>query len=835
MSKRILLLVKVALFLTMLIALSVCSVACDKPSQSPEPPTKVAISFVKEGNVEIEMYKSKIIQITNENPINMITWSAEDSSVVKLESEIFADKLSAKITGLKVGTTKIVVSDGTDSISTTVNVIQPKYPPTINVKDKIVAFTGETYDLLPTFTYDNAVLEDITFEYVSSDESILQTNADGKITPISFGNAVVTVKANFMGDEIVKNVSVTVIEKPVSVTNKIGYFDSAYGAYQLTSESAQLSFSESVAYGDESGSLEILVTQNDGVFKGAFASLIQKNISNTAYVLFRVYNPNDVAIVVEFDEDIGATVCNSNQWTTVICKTADIQKAEGLNNQTADIAGLTLMAYAQDGSASLKEKKLYVSSMTAEEKEEGKIGYFDTIYGVTQITSPTDADANQVVDIEYSTEVKYGDEKGSTKITWNVAPPAGESAYLVDLIQKDVSNYDYLIFRIYNPSDSDIIFKFQPWIGWARCTTNSWSDVKVTSEEIATVKNLTDITGLVFLFEGGADLIGKSVYLSAMTAGIEEIVDGGEGEEGGELEELEGVKIIGFDKSAVSDSADMYCPNASKSYSTEVKYGNEVGSTKLVQGAGGSNILFESWFTSADLSVYDYIVFRVYNANDYAIKFELDWLPLVTCAVGVWTDVKINVSDLPVNYQTNLNGIQFKAMDDATNQAREGLTIYLSAMYGVKEEGTKVINFDGSAVSDSGDMYCPNASKSYSTEVKYGNESGSTKLVQGAGGSNILFESWFTSADVSVYDYVIFRVYNANDYAIKFELDWLPVVTCAVGEWTEVKINVSDLPVNYQTNLNGIQFKAMDDATNQAREGLTVYLSAMYGCSNSTN
>ena len=257
MSKKLLSLVKVTLFLTMLIVLSVCSFACNKPSQPPESPKTSAISFVRDGNVEIEMFKSKIIQITNKNPNNMITWSAEDGSVIKIESEIFADGLSAEITGLKVGTTKVVVSDGTDSISVTVNVIQPKYPPTIIVEDKIVAFTGKTYDLLPTFTYDNDVLEDITFEYVSSDESILQTSVDGEITPISFGDAVVTVKANFKGNEIVKSISVTVIENPVPVTNKIGYFDSVYGKYQLTSESAQFSFNESVAYGDENGSLEI--------------------------------------------------------------------------------------------------------------------------------------------------------------------------------------------------------------------------------------------------------------------------------------------------------------------------------------------------------------------------------------------------------------------------------------------------------------------------------------------------------------------------------------------------------------------------------------------------
>ena len=61
-----------------------------------------------------------------------------------------------------------------------------------------------------------------------------------------------------------------------------------------------------------------------------------------------------------------------------------------------------------------------------------------------------------------------------------------------------------------------------------------------------------------------------------------------------------------------------------------------------------------------------------------------------------------------------------------------------------------------------------------------------------------------------------------------------PFALCAVGEWTEVKINVSEFGAN-ASNIGGRQFHAMEDATNQGREGLTLYLSAVYGCNNSTN
>ena len=306
-----------------------------------------------------------------------------------------------------------------------------------------------------------------------------------------------------------------------------------------------------------------------------------------------------------------------------------------------------------------------VSLLKTVVQEEDKIGYFDTAYGASQFTSAYSGEI-PMVSTEYSTEVKYDEEKGSTKFTWNAAPYGnGECIYFTDLIQKDVSDYDYIMFRIYNPNDFDIVFKFSPWFGYTSCTANSWSYVKATAEEITSAKALTDITGLTLLFDGGDQLIGKSVYLSAMYAVKEEVI------------ELEGTKLFNFDESSIN----VY-PNNTQ-YSTEIKYGNEKGSTKVVM-TSSNTLLFEAWgFAESDLTAYDYIIMRVYNANDYAIKFHINWCGTTTCAVGEWTEVKINTSSL---YDASaINGKGFYAQDDATNQGREGLTIYLSALYGCNE------------------------------------------------------------------------------------------------------------------------------------------------------
>lgn len=474
-----------------------------------------------------------------------------------------------------------------------------------------------------------------------------------------------------------------------------------------------------------------------------------------------------------------------------------------------------------------------VSLLKTVVKEEDKIGYFDTAYGASQFTSAYSGDV-PMVSTEYSTEVKFGDENGSTKFTWNAAPYGnGECIYFTDLIQKDVTDYDYIMFRIYNPNDFDIIFKFQPWFAWTRCTANAWSYVKATAEEITSAKSLDDITGLTLLFDGGEQLIGKSVYLSAMYAVKED-----------------GEKLCNFDESAVAGYGGdkIWGINSSISYSTDVAYKNEAGSTKLVASAGNDGRLYQfGCYVENDVTKYEYIIFRVYNANDYDIKFEFEWEPWVVCPAGEWTDIKLYIADLPNDgsdgSQTKINWATYKAVH-ITDGGKEGLTIHLSAAYGfIKEvvedddvveggdevvelEGTKLFNFDESSINVS----CSNSTTEYSTEVKYGQEAGSTKVVmKESSAQTLLFEGWgFAESDLTAYDYIIMRVYNANDYAIKFHINWCGTTVCAAGEWTEVKINTSSL---YDASaINGKGFYAMDDATNQAVEGLTVYLSALYGC-----
>ena len=294
--------------------------------------------------------------------------------------------------------------------------------------------------------------------------------------------------------------------------------------------------------------------------------------------------------------------------------------------------------------------------------------------------------------------------------------------------------------------------------------------------------------------------------------------------------------------------------------------------TAIAYYMDGANYVYASFAEGVDIysnsRTVSYVGSRALNEKDYIaedatttsqqkaaleafVKGALDGNELVInqqaaeVKVGEKIEITTNAEGLAVIYESSNkdvltvdeNGkVEFVGVGTASVIAKIGESFLDEVVYTVsaaepeKLEGVKVIAFDDSAVSSSGDMYCPNASKSYSTEVKYGKEAGSTKLVQGTGGSTTLFEAWFTQASIKDYDYIIFRVYNANDYAIKFELDWLPMVVCAAGEWTEVKINVADLDAKWQANLNGIQFKGMKDSDNSATEGLTLYLSAMYGC-----
>lgn len=88
----------------------------------------------------------------------------------------------------------------------------PKVTITNRVKTIDVAET-KTIPLNPVFQNKKKKVQEVTFTYTSSDESILVVNAEGIATPVSKGEVNVTAVTSFEGEDVSDTIAITVSEE----------------------------------------------------------------------------------------------------------------------------------------------------------------------------------------------------------------------------------------------------------------------------------------------------------------------------------------------------------------------------------------------------------------------------------------------------------------------------------------------------------------------------------------------------------------------------------------------------------------------------------------------
>lgn len=339
--------------------------------------------------------------------------------------------------------------------------------------------------------------------------------------------------------------------------------------------------------------------------------------------------------------------------------------------------GKYLFTYYAEGNLDNSREKVFEVDAGIGPKEiiDGRIGYFDEEFGQYQFTSIN-------AKISYSNEVHFEGETGSTKFELTYADSRFATMNLC--VQKDVRDYDYLEFFVYNANDYDLHFVMDVWYAWTALPKNEWTKVIIPVESITDtygsqyVKSLEDITGLVFkigLASNPSETpVGTVLYFSSMNAyknpTPQKVVEG---------------KIGYFDEEYGAFQLDPVYSEIS--YSTDRKYGEEAGSTKVVLTEGNQLIYGRLLnLVENDISSYDYLIYRVYNDNDYSIQVWFDWQPRTNCASKQWTEVKVLVSGFPNDTNNQVMATDIKNMalkvaksDDGVS-VPEGMTFYLSAM-----------------------------------------------------------------------------------------------------------------------------------------------------------
>ena len=589
---------------------------------------------------------------------------------------------------------------------------------------------------------------------------------------------------------------------------------------------------------NKAGTYILIYTADDSKVKDAEVRLdVTKNAEPPSILIDEYAEIQDVYIngftyyvpYFTYSSDADLTKC----WMKIWHVADDGTRTEIIpeNNQfTAayDDGSYEVIIHAENAGGVYQEYKYTIRAAAGPQKiVEGKIGYFDDPFGVEQFYQHN-------AEMKYTTEIAYEEENGSLEVTFK-SGGTGIFGQMRNLVQKDVSDYDYLVYRVYNPNDFKVFMVFSEWFGYKDCEPGVWTEIKVPVEAIIdrdsedpgsqTIFSLEDITGLVFMAYNNYQPLetGNKIYLSALYA--EKAPDAPE-------ETVPG-KIGYFDE--VFGEAQIEAVKSEIKFTTEKAYESEAGSLKVTFLPGTVNTFGKLIkLTETDMTEYDSIVMRVFNPNADPIWFsveETDPNIDVSLAPGVWTEVRIPVSRL-VN-AADLTGLELKGAQANWASLEPNTVIYLSAMYAEKEQNSGPSEIIPGKLCYYDEEYglqqfaADHVELSYSTEVKNGSEQGALQLTIQAGNNGTIghFQN-LTETDLSKYTVVEFYVYNAWTDAIWFTVLGITDVSCVPSEWTKVSIDLAKL-ASADTSLDTVELKAAKSNWASLDENTVIYLSSV--------
>ena len=505
------------------------------------------------------------------------------------------------------------------------------------------------------------------------------------------------------------------------------------------------------------------------------------------------------------DPDLEACYAKVYYLATSESEKVEVEVLDGRFTVEHNTGIYQILIHVEDAAGNVKEYTFNVEATGPSEVVEGKVLYSDEPFGASQLEFLWN-----VWSMEYSTEKAWGDEAGSIKVT----APGGATDYLIlsKLIQRDVSEYDELIIRIYNNNDYPVYTGY-PWFGDTLLQPHTWTEIVWSLSDLdvygshpavaalkPTSKNLENFA-LRFWDDFATNTVtaGSEFYISAMYAKKQEVTG---------PSEIKDDVIMYFDEpwgqyQGGPARASVY----KQEYTTEVRFGEEAGSTKVTLQRDHDATSYTLKNPSiTDITKYEYVEFYVFNPNTAEMYVNINGFS-VTCKPGEWTQVRFNVADMEGNI-TDLNGFKVK-LDNITNWSiwmgtekfGIGECFYISQMRGVgkseavdPEVGVEVDDLV-SNLNIPTKVYQDAATTEYVTDVKFGDEEGSLKAVLGVTGEIYITLRNFQLQNVASYDYIVFRVYNPTDHDITAGLCWWADTVCKAGEWTEIQLPIDAFAV----------------------------------------
>ena len=242
----------------------------------------------------------------------------------------------------------------------------------------------------------------------------------------------------------------------------------------------------------------------------------------------------------------------------------------------------------------------------------------------------------------YSTEVKIANELGSVKITCS---RDGDGYFVLsNPLIKDISDYDYIEFQVYNPSARDIYISVA-WVSGVTIPAGQWGTVRVdigsylnsaikdplTSDVISA----TDITNTAFYIKNA--VVGDVFYISSIKAVAVQVI------EAVKLPDSPETAVVDCASSSATSNLVLSGGSNTLAYTTEKAFGDETGSLKLTAKSSDARYLVLKNPLLKDVSAYDYIEFHVFNPGTANVIISTGWLSasVVNCEPNKWTTYRV--------------------------------------------------------------------------------------------------------------------------------------------------------------------------------------------------
>lgn len=193
---------------TLLVAISILAVACDKETPAPTPNEPLTVESVTITPSTYELLIGESIQLEGsvlpEGVNYTAEWLSTNSDVVTVDNNGLA-------TGVASGTAIIMLKAGEKTGSATINVVGVAVESITLEKHELELTEGEQYTLRATVLPDNADNKSITWS--SSDPTIATVSGSGQISALRAGEVTITAKAGQKEDSC----AVTISAAPLSV------------------------------------------------------------------------------------------------------------------------------------------------------------------------------------------------------------------------------------------------------------------------------------------------------------------------------------------------------------------------------------------------------------------------------------------------------------------------------------------------------------------------------------------------------------------------------------------------------------------------------------------